>query len=66
MSRVSRVLQVIAVAIIFWFGLHACSTMQGEPAPTLVPGELVGAGPIGAKVQMPIGGWKLLAFFGPD
>lgn len=66
MSRISRVLQVLAVATILWFGLQACSTMQGKPAPTLVSGELILGGRLGAEVELPEGGWMLLNFFGPD
>lgn len=66
MSTISRGLPIFAGAIILWFGLQACSTMQGKPAPILVAGELVVSGPVGAQVNLPEDGWMLLSFFGPD
>jgi hypothetical protein len=66
MSSISRGLQLLALGMILWFCLQACSTMEGKLAPTLVPGELVLNSPVGAQAELPEGGWMLLNFFGPD
>ena len=65
MSRFSRLFPVFALAAAAWFGLHACSSMQGKLAPELVSGEVISHQLSEVNAALPNTGWRLLNFFGP-
>jgi len=65
MSRFLRILPILILAAAAWFGLQACSSMQGQLAPELCTGEIVGRGLLSAPATLPDTSWRLLSFFGP-
>lgn len=63
-KNLGRLFRWTAVGILAWFGLQACSTLEGQLAPTLAGGVPVPPGISSTSEPFPQG-WRLLNFFGP-